>query len=106
MTELTSLAWKGRFGGTGNFPTNGSYQLPSWRNKVRLRGSWRTFAPTLQARPPCPFCQPPVFFRLKAIRSDDWARPPRLHTSQPPFKEWLSTGKQSRCVQSYEIATK
>ena len=55
MTELTSLAWKGRFGGTGNFPTNGSYQLPSWRNKVRLRGSWRTFAPTLQAPSPLPF---------------------------------------------------
>ncbi len=40
--ELATLAWKGRFGGTGNFPANGSNQLPSCKNKVRLRGSWRT----------------------------------------------------------------
>jgi len=35
---LTTLAWKGRFGCNVNFPANGSCQLPSWKNKVRLRG--------------------------------------------------------------------
>ena len=67
--ELATLAWKGRFGGTGNFPANGSNQLPSWKNKVRLRGSWRTPGPWPLLRPtrgilPLPLhpaCQPPVF---------------------------------------------
>ena len=71
--ELATLAWKGRFGGTGNFPANGSNQLPSWKNKVRLRGSWRTLDPW----PPPPD-----------------SRNPSLFPSTPPVNRLSSCGLQ------------
>ena len=72
--ELATLAWKGRFGGTGNFPANGSNQLPSCKNKVRLRGSWRNARP-LASRPPD-------------------SRHPSLSPSTPPVNRLPSCGLQ------------
>lgn len=31
--RLVDLAWKGRFGGAGNFPANGGDRLPSWEKQ-------------------------------------------------------------------------
>ncbi len=101
--ELATLAWKGRFGGTGNFPANGSNQLPSWKNKVRLRGSWRTLDPWPLLRPTrgIPPSSPPPRLSTACLHVAcwssapcDWAHRPRLRTPQQrPLFLWSSAHK-------------